>query len=39
MTTSAALPREGIYYPERDGKPMGETDTHRRVILETIFAL
>lgn len=26
-------------YPTRDGRPMGESDLHRRVMMETIAAL
>jgi Uma2 family endonuclease len=32
-------PKEQIIYPERDGKPMGETDTHRRWIMWLIMML
>src|ERR671932_1014426 len=28
-----------IVYPERDGKPMAETDTHRQVMMDTITTL
>ncbi len=37
ITTSQA-PTD-ILYPERDGKPMGETDTHRKAISDTIATL
>jgi hypothetical protein len=42
--TSIALPRkniggEAIYYPESDGKPMGETDLHIRLILQLLSLL
>ncbi|MGE0130428.1 MAG: Uma2 family endonuclease [Blastocatellales bacterium] len=30
---------EGAFYPESDGEPMAETDLHRKLILEVIFAL
>lgn len=30
---------EEIIYPERDGKPMGETDTHRKLMVAIIEAL
>ena len=32
-------PKKQIVYPERDGKPMGETDTHRRWIMWLIMML
>lgn len=28
-----------IFYPESDGQPMGETNLHRRLLVELIFAL
>lgn len=37
ITTSQA-PTD-ILYPERDGKPMGETDTHRKAISDTIATI
>jgi Uma2 family endonuclease len=42
--TSIALPRkniggEAIYYPESDGKPIGETDLHIRLILQLLSLL
>lgn len=30
---------ESVFYPESDGEPMAETDLHRKLILEVIFAL
>jgi Uma2 family endonuclease len=38
ITTDAPL-RRRIEYPESDGKPLGETDTHRREILAIIAML
>lgn len=36
----AAIPlQRDIYYPESDGKPMGETEVHREVIYDLIKAL
>src|SRR4051812_46502073 len=37
MTT--LVPQTEIYYPERDGKPMGETDSHRQEIMALIQTL
>src|SRR5262245_24029176 len=28
-----------IFYPESDGEPVGETDVHRRLMFDLIFAL
>ncbi len=28
-----------IFYPERDGEPMAETDTHRKLMMELIYEL
>lgn len=39
MTTTAIDPTEIIEYPESDGEPMGETDLHRALMTELIFAL
>ena len=33
------VPQTEIYYPESDGKPMGETDTHVQAIIDTIRVL
>lgn len=30
---------ETVFYPESDGEPMAETDLHRKLMLEIIFAL
>lgn len=36
----AAIPfKQNIYYPESDGRPMGETPVHRREIMDLIAAL
>lgn len=36
----AAIPfKQDIYYPESDGRPMGETPVHRREIMDLIAAL
>ena len=32
-------PQSAVHYPERDGKPMGETDVHRQEIMDAIAAL
>jgi len=37
--TTAIPPLQRIEYPESDGKPVGETDAHRREILEIIAML
>jgi Uma2 family endonuclease len=37
--TTSAMPIARIEYPESDGKPLGETDVHRREILEIIAML
>lgn len=37
METTVSTP--AIIYPERDGKPVGETDAHRQEILDLIAAL
>ncbi|MBC8160075.1 MAG: Uma2 family endonuclease [Roseiflexaceae bacterium] len=39
MTTLEINPTETIDYPESDGQPMGETDLHRILMNELIFAL
>jgi Uma2 family endonuclease len=39
MQRKAPLVTAPIEYPERDGKPMGETDLHRQVIMDLISAL
>ncbi len=39
MSAQRLLKQEEIYYPESDGKPMAETDPHRNLIMDTIFAL
>jgi Uma2 family endonuclease len=40
MSTTTDVPmRRQIEYPESDGKPLGETDTHRREILAIIAML
>lgn len=36
---SVTPPQAAIHYPERDGKPMGETDTHRQEMMDAIAAL
>lgn len=36
---SAGLNIQSVYYPESDGKPMGETDWHRRAIIRLIVML
>lgn len=28
-----------LFYPESDGKPVGETDDHREIMFELIFVL
>jgi len=28
-----------VHYPESDGKPLGETDLHRNLMIDLIFAL
>lgn len=38
MSTELISP-PAIVYPERDGKPVGETDDHRELMFELIFAL
>jgi Uma2 family endonuclease len=38
MITHRALPAT-TFYPESDGEPVGETDTHRRLMFDLIFAL
>ena len=30
---------QSIVYPESDGEPVGETDNHRRLMFDLIFAL
>jgi len=30
---------EGVIYPESDGQPMGETDTHRTIMIDLILVL
>jgi len=39
MATTPALPASHIHYPEADGKPIAETDTHCHAILDTIATL
>ncbi|MBC8160074.1 MAG: Uma2 family endonuclease [Roseiflexaceae bacterium] len=39
MTTLDIIPAATIEYPESDGQPMGETDLHRILMNELIFAL
>lgn len=39
MSTTLDLPRTRVVYPESDGKPLGETDAHRREILAIIAML
>jgi Uma2 family endonuclease len=39
MTTHAPVDIDTTYYPESDGKPMGETDAHIQAIIETIGVL
>src|SRR5881397_94441 len=36
---SQILPVKTVYYPESDGKPMGETDWHRQAIVRLIELL
>jgi Uma2 family endonuclease len=36
---SKVLPITSVYYPESDGKPMGETDWHRKAIIRLIELL
>ena len=36
---AAGLPIQSVYYPESDGKPMGETDWHRNAIVRLIELL
>jgi Uma2 family endonuclease len=38
-TTAVDVPHRQIVYPERDGKPMAESDTHRQVMADTIASL
>src|SRR5688572_2751560 len=38
-TTTLNSPLQQIEYPESDGKPLGETDAHRREILAIIAML
>jgi Uma2 family endonuclease len=38
-TLTPAPPAQQIDYPERDGKPMAETDTHRQAMTDTIQTL
>ena len=38
MITGSALPAT-IFYPESDGEPVGETDDHRDLMFDLIFAL
>jgi hypothetical protein len=38
-TTTIFPPLPAIEYPESDGKPLGETDAHRREILAIISML
>ena len=38
LTAAIPLQRE-VYYPESDGKPMGETEIHRDEIYGLIWAL
>ena len=38
MITHSALPAT-TFYPESDGEPVGETDIHRRLMFNLIFAL
>jgi Uma2 family endonuclease len=37
--SSLAPPRRRVSYPESDGKPVGETDLHRDLMNDLIFAL
>jgi Uma2 family endonuclease len=39
MSTTLVPPLQEIDYPERDGKPLGETDVHRREIAQIIEML
>ena len=39
MSAQRPLKQADTYYPESDGKPMAETDPHRNLITDTIFAL
>jgi hypothetical protein len=39
MSVRKAELLDAIYYPERDGKPMAETDTHRQLMVDLIEAL
>ncbi len=39
MATTPALPASHVHYPESDGKPIAETDTHCHAILDTIATL
>lgn len=38
-TTIPALPASQMHYPETDGKPMAETDVHRKAMQDTIETL
>lgn len=37
--SSIPAPARNLHYPESDGKPMGETDLHRDLMTDLIFAL
>lgn len=37
--TTGVISSEEIFYPETDGKPMAETDTHRNLMIDLIEAL
>ena len=39
ITTKVISQKEEIFYPETDGKPMAETDTHRDLMIDLIEAL
>lgn len=39
MQNPAYIEKEKPFYPESDGTPMAETDLHRKLMLEIIFAL
>ena len=36
---ASVLPISAVYYPESDGKPMGETDEHRDAMVRHIEVL
>jgi Uma2 family endonuclease len=38
-TTAVIAPTQRIDYPERDGKPVGETDVHRDELIDLVVAL